>query len=114
MVWGKVIQLFRKPRKMPRKVVRARGLVLINGHEFTFSTEDLSIEGAQLRVVGGVDAPEGLEVELSLEEIDVAARGKVCWSRPEEQDITLIGLQFHDIEGIAGVERLQYEAGHEA
>ena len=109
MVWGKVIKLFRKPRKMPRKVVRARGVVLINGHEYMFSTEDLSTDGAQLRVVGDVEAPEGLEIELSIEDIDVAARGEVCWSNPDEQNITLIGLKFNDLEGIAGVERLQHD-----
>lgn len=109
MVWGKVIQLFRKPRKMPRKVVRAQGVVLINGHEFMFSTEDLSTEGAQLRVIGEVEAPEGLEIELSIDDIDVAARGKVCWSRSDEDNITQIGLNFSDVEGIAGVERLQHE-----
>jgi hypothetical protein len=109
MVWGKVIKLFRKPRAMPRKVVRARGVVLISGHEYMFSTEDLSTEGTQMRVIGEVEAPEGLEVELSIDDIDVAARGAVCWSRSEEPDVTLIGLKFNDIEGIAGVERLQHE-----
>jgi hypothetical protein len=109
MVWGKVIQLFRKPRRMPRKLLRARGVVLINGHEYTFSTEDLSTDGAQLRVVGTVDAPQGLEIELSIEDIDVAARGKVCWSHPDGADITKIGMNFSNVEGIAGVERLQHE-----
>lgn len=94
---------------MPRKVVRARGIVLINGHEFVFSTEDLSTDGAQLRVVGMVEAPQGLEIELSIDDIDVAARGKVCWSRPDGPDITQIGMNFSNVEGIAGVERLQRE-----
>ncbi len=109
MVWGKVIKLFRKPRAVPRKVVRARGVVLISGHEYMFSTENLSTEGALLRVISEVDAPEGLEVELRIEDIDVAARGEVCWSRHKEQEVTLIGLKFNDIEGIAGVEGLQHE-----
>ncbi|MGD8998988.1 MAG: PilZ domain-containing protein [Granulosicoccaceae bacterium] len=100
----------RKRRQTPRKVIHARGNVLINGHEFMFSTEDLSSEGAQLRVIGKVEAPAGLEIELSIDEIDVAARARVCWARPEGDDITLIGLKFNDIEGIAGVERLQHGA----
>ena len=97
----------RKHRQTPRKVIRASGNILINGHEFMFSTEDLSAEGAQLRINGSVEAPVGLELELSIDEIDVAARGKVCWSRADD-DATLIGLKFSDIEGIAGVERLHH------
>lgn len=100
----------RKRRQTPRKVIRARGKILINGHEFMFSTEDLSAEGAQLRVAGNVEAPAGLEIELGIEGIDVAARGKVCWARTEGDEITLIGLKFSDIEGIAGVEGLQHGA----
>jgi c-di-GMP-binding flagellar brake protein YcgR len=98
----------RKRRQTPRKTMRASGNILINGREYLFSTEDLSAEGAQLRVTGNVEAPTGLEIELSIDEIDVAARGKVCWSRPEGE-ATLIGLKFSDISGIAGVERLQRE-----
>lgn len=100
---------WRKRRQLPRKIVRARGNVLINGHEYMFSTEDLSIEGAQLRVVGKVEAPSGLQIELSIEDIDVAARGTVCWAQHDGEEITLIGLKFSDLEGIAGVERLQRE-----
>ncbi|MGD8742620.1 MAG: PilZ domain-containing protein [Granulosicoccaceae bacterium] len=100
----------RKRRQTPRKVIRASGNVLINGHEFEFSTEDLSTEGAQLRVMGKVEAPTGLEIELSIDEIDVAARARVCWARPEGDELTQIGLKFSDLEGIAGVERLQHEA----
>lgn len=102
--------LRRKRRQTPRKVIRAKGNVLINGHEFAFSTEDLSTEGAQLRVKGDIEAPAGLEIELSIDDIDIAVRGTVCWSRPEEgNEFTLIGLKFSDIAGIAGVERLQHE-----
>lgn len=109
MVWGKVIKLFRKQRKAPRRVVHACGMVLIDGHEFAFTTEDLSTEGAQLKIDAEIEAPQGMEVELSIDEIDIAARGRVCWSRNEEAKTTLIGLQFKDIEGIAGVEKLQHE-----
>lgn len=96
----------KKPRQL-RKDTVIHGLILMDGHQYTFSSHDISIEGALIHIETDVLPEAGIPVEIRMDEFEVNGQGVVRWAKalPEEGGIQ-VGLQFSPDKGLAGVGRL--------
>lgn len=98
--------LTKKPRKL-RKDTVIHGLILMDGHQYTFSSRDISIEGALIHIETDFIPEAGMPVEIRMDEFEINGHGMVRWAKalPEEAGVQ-IGLQFSPDKGLAGVSRL--------
>jgi hypothetical protein len=95
----------RKPRK-PRKDMVVHGLILMDGHQYAFSSRDISTEGALIHIEEDYLPETGIPVELRIEEFEINGHGEVRWAKPIPKGGVLVGLQFAPDKGLAGVSRL--------
>lgn len=78
----------------------------MDGHQHTFSSRDLSIDGALIHIDDDYMPETGIPVELRIDEFEVNGQGEVRWARPDPEGGIQIGLQFAPDKGLAGVNRL--------
>lgn len=95
----------KKPRKL-RKGTVIHGLILMDGHQYTFSSHDISIEGALIRVETDFLPEAGIPVELRMDELEINGYGEVRWAKILPEGGVQIGLRFAPEKGLAGVSRL--------
>lgn len=95
----------KKPRKL-RKGTVVHGLILMDGHQYVFSSQDISIEGALIHIETDVLPETGIPVELSIKEFEINGHGEVRWAKPDSDGGIQIGLRFAPDKGLAGVNRL--------
>jgi hypothetical protein len=95
----------KKPRKL-RKDTIIHGLILMDGHQYDFSSRDISTEGALIHIETDVLPETGIPVELRMDEFEINGHGEVRWAEPIPKGGVLVGLQFTPDKGLAGVNRL--------
>jgi len=95
----------KKPRKLRRDTV-IHGLILVDGHQYTFSSRDISTEGALVHIETDVIPEAGMPVELRIDEFEINGQGEVRWASVAPEGGIQIGLQFAPDKGLAGVSRL--------
>ena|GEM_PF-4836865 len=95
----------KKPRKL-RKDTVIHGLILMDGHQYTFSSLDISTEGALIHIETDVVPEAGIPIELRMDEFEINGHGEVRWARPVPDGGIQVGLQFGPDKGLAGVSRL--------
>ena len=95
----------KKPRKL-RKGTVIHGLILMDGHQYTFSSRDISIDGALIHIETDFLPEPGIPVELRMDEFEIHGHGEVRWAKPAAEGGIQIGLRFAPDRGLAGVSRL--------
>lgn len=95
----------KKPRKL-RKDTVVHGLILMDGHQYAFSSRDISIEGALIHIEDDFLPETGIPVELRINEFEINGNGEVRWAEARPDGGVQIGLQFSPEQGLAGVSRL--------
>lgn len=95
----------KKPRKL-RKDAVIHGLILMDGHQYAFSSRDISIEGAQIHIDTDFLPEAGIPVELRIDEFEINGHGEVRWAKTVPEGGAQIGLMFFPDIGLAGVNRL--------
>lgn len=95
----------KKPRQ-PRKDMVIHGLILMDGHQYAFSSRNISIEGALIHIEEDFLPETGIPVELRIDEFEVNGHGEVRWAMSIPKGGVLVGLHFAPDKGLAGVSRL--------
>lgn len=95
----------KKPRS-PRKDTTIHGLILMDGHQYSFSSKDISIQGALIYIETDFLPEAGIPIELRINEFEINAHGVVRWAKSAPEGGVRIGLQFEPDKGLAGVSRL--------
>ncbi|WFP49550.1 PilZ domain-containing protein [Methylomonas sp. EFPC3] len=80
-------------RRAYRKSISAAGHIVFNETDYAFNTENVSIDGIMIRMLGRIEVEEGTVVSFDFQELEEEGEAKVVWV--EYDDIsTLIGLQY--------------------
>ncbi len=84
-------------RRAYRKNMTAPGHIVLNGTDYAFNTENVSVDGLMIRMLGRIEMLSGEEVDFDYPHLDLAGKAKVVWV--EHDDIsTLMGLQYLKLE----------------
>jgi len=78
----------------------------MDGHQYTFSSRDISVEGAMIHIETDFLPETGIPVELRMDEFEINGHGEVRWAKTDPEGGVQIGLQFAPDKGLAGVSRL--------
>lgn len=94
-------------RKAYRKKIKGGGKILLNGNYYDFDTVNASVDGLMILLNKVVDVQDGTVTVFELEQLELNGDIKVIWVEHLENDKTLIGLQFLNMENtvIKGIPR---------
>lgn len=84
-------------RRAYRKNMTAPGHIAINDFEYTFSTENVSIDGLMIRILGHVEVETGTVTHFDFKHLELQGDAQVVWVEPDH-DTTLMGLQYIRLE----------------
>ncbi|TPQ25273.1 PilZ domain-containing protein [Methylomonas koyamae] len=80
-------------RRAYRKSISAAGHIVFNDTDYAFNTENVSIDGIMIRMLGRIEVEEGTVTSFDFQELGEEGEAKVVWV--EYDDIsTLMGLQY--------------------
>lgn len=80
-------------RRAYRKSISAAGHIVFNDIDYAFNTENVSIDGIMIRMLGRIEVEEGTVASFDFQELGEDGEAKVVWV--EYDDIsTLMGLQY--------------------
>lgn len=78
----------------------------MDGHQYAFSSRDISIDGALINIEADFLPESGIPVELRMDEFEINGHGEVRWAKTDPEGGVQIGLKFSPDKGLAGVSRL--------
>jgi len=76
------------------------GTLHVQEQEYTFNTRDMSLGGVAIHTDQKCNFSAGTTVNITLDAIKVRGDAIVRWVRPDEDNGTIIGLKFLQLEGI--------------
>ncbi len=80
-------------RRAYRKNMTAPGLITLNHCEYTFNTENVSVDGLMLRILGKLQVETGTTTLFYFKHLELEGEAKVVWVE-HDADTTLLGLQY--------------------
>lgn len=83
-------------RRAYRKSMTAPGHIVLDGVDYAFSTENVSVDGLMIRMLGVVKVREGSIADFDFKHLDLRGQAKVIWVEYDEFS-TLIGLQYQHL-----------------
>ena len=101
-----MFSFWKKKPRMPRKGTIVHGLILMDGHQYSFSSRDISVDGALINIETDFLPESGIPVELRIDEFEINGHGEVRWAKTAAEGGVQIGLKFAPDKGLAGVSRL--------
>lgn len=84
-------------RRAYRKDMAALGRIVINGSEFMFSTENVSVGGLMIRILGRLDAEIGTIIRFDYQQLELQGEAEVIWI-DRDYHSTLMGLKYLHLE----------------
>ncbi|OAI02342.1 pilus assembly protein PilZ [Methylomonas methanica] len=102
-------------RRAYRKNMTAPGHIVFNNTDYAFNTENVSVDGLMIRMLGRVEVPDGTVARFDYKHLNLEGEVKVVWV--DHDDIsTLMGLQYMHmqrdyIKGIPNFSHPPLEAG---
>jgi len=96
-------------RRAYRKNMTAPGHIIFNDTDYAFNTENVSVDGLMIRMLGRIDVAEGTVTGFEYHHLGLSGEATVIWS--EHDDIsTLMGLQYLHMErdSIKGIPNFHY------
>lgn len=80
-------------RRAYRKNMTAPGHIVFNDTDYAFNTENVSVDGLMIRMLGRVEVPDGTVAKFDYKHLNLEGEVKVVWI--DHDDIsTLMGLQY--------------------
>ncbi|ATG88491.1 PilZ domain-containing protein [Methylomonas koyamae] len=80
-------------RRAYRKNISAAGHIVFNDTDYAFNTENVSIDGIMIRMLGRIAVEEGTVASFDFHQLGVEGEAKVVWIEYDEIS-TLMGLQY--------------------
>lgn len=101
-------------RRAYRKNMTAPGHILFNNADYAFNTENVSVDGLMIRMLGRIEVVDGTVTDFDFPHLGLQGEAKVIWVEHDEIS-TLMGLQYlhmerDTIKGIPNFGRLPLEA----
>lgn len=87
-------------RKAYRKIMTAKGHIVLRGGLHTFETRNVSVDGIMIYLDKPFDVPEGHVTEFDFDELGLRGKIKVVWCDKLENGATLMGLQYVSMQNI--------------
>jgi|GEM_PF-212999 len=84
-------------RRAYRKNMTAPGHIVLNDTDYAFNTENVSVDGLMIRMLGRIAAPGGTVARFDYPHLNLAGEAKVVWVEHDEIS-TLMGLQYLHME----------------
>lgn len=84
-------------RRAYRKNLTAPGHIVFNGHDYTFNTENVSVDGLMIRVLGIVEVEIGTLTHFDFKHLELQGDAQVVWV-DHGPSSTLMGLQYLRLE----------------
>lgn len=93
-------------RRAYRKTMSALGEIVINGNDYVFTTQNVSVDGLMARIARRLDVRIGSQFRFGFKELDLEGEVEVVWVEHDESS-TLLGLRYLHLERdfIPGVPR---------
>lgn len=80
-------------RRAYRKNMTAPGHIVINNFDYSFTTENVSIDGLMIRIFGYIEVDAGTVAHFDFKHLELQGEVQVVWV-DHDSDSTLIGLQY--------------------
>lgn len=96
-------------RRAYRKNMTAPGHIVLNDTDYDFVTENVSVDGLMIRMLGKIEVEKGTLASFDYKHLDLEGEVKVVWI--DHDDIsTLMGLQYMHMERnyIKGIPNFTY------
>ncbi|MGZ4998997.1 MAG: PilZ domain-containing protein [Methylomonas sp.] len=84
-------------RRAYRKNLAAPGHIVVNGFEYSFTTENVSVDGLMIRILGIVDVESGTPVHFDFKHLELQGDAEVVWAE-DGHNSTLMGLKYIRLE----------------
>lgn len=84
-------------RRAYRKNINALGELVIDGNEYVFTTQNVSVDGLMVRVARVLDVEAGRRLHFRFKELQLEGEAEVIWAELDEQS-TLFGLKYVHLE----------------
>lgn len=91
-------------RRAYRKNLDSPGHIVFNGCDYTFKTENASVNGLMIRIQGYLEVEAGTVTNIDFKHLELRGQAEVVWI-DRDQDSTLLGLRYlklsrEDVKGI--------------
>lgn len=91
-------------RRAYRKNMTAPGHIVFNDCDYAFNTENVSVDGLMIRILGRIDVETGAVTRFDFKHLELQGEVRVVWVE-RDYNSTLLGLQYlyierDDIKGI--------------
>jgi hypothetical protein len=91
-------------RQVYRKNLHAVGKIFVSGVEYAFTTENVSVQGLMIRILGRTDIQVGVVAVFEFEQLQLAGQAEIVWIERDYHSSLLglnyVELQRQDIKGI--------------
>lgn len=84
-------------RRAYRRNIAERGLLTLDGLEFEFITENVSVNGLMIRVAGDFGVEVGDVLPFVFKQLEIQGEAEVIWVEKEQQT-TFLGLSYVHLE----------------
>jgi hypothetical protein len=84
-------------RRAYRKNMTASGQIIIDEFEYTFNTENVSVDGLMIRIPGQLEIGQGSVTKFQFKHLEVWGEAQVIWVDYDDKS-TLIGLKYIHLE----------------
>lgn len=84
-------------RRAYRKNMTAPGHIVFNDTGYTFNTENVSVDGLMIRMLGRIEVADGTVAGFNFPHLNLEGEAKVIWVEHDEIS-TLMGLQYLHME----------------
>lgn len=93
-------------RRAYRKNISTLGEIAVDGNDYVFTTQNVSVDGLMVRVARVLDIAAGSRLTFSFRELRLEGEAEVIWAEVDEHS-TLLGLKYVHLEreGFPGVPR---------
>lgn len=97
-------------RKNYRKELIAPGSIIFNGQKYAFTTRNVSVTGLLVHFKEKITVTEGIVTVFDFKHLHLRGKIKVIWLEHTEDDGTLMGLEYVQMEksDIKGIPRFEH------
>lgn len=98
-------------RRAYRKNMTAPGHIIFNNVDYDFVTENVSVDGLMIRMLGKIEVPNGTVAKFDYKHLNLEGEVKVVWIDHDDVS-TLMGLQYMHMQRgyIKGIPNFNYQS----
>lgn len=84
-------------RRAYRKAMTAPGHIVLNEVDYEFSTENVSVDGLMIRILGRLEVEVGTIARFEFKHLEIEGEAKVVWTERGFHS-TVLGMQYQHLE----------------